>query len=221
LAYKPITDQQVRPYLSDLQNQSQRTSAARAGFSERTARRFDADPLEGFWEDDLLPLLDKDSALQAVTLLRHLQSKHPLAFPDDRIRRTLERRVRQWQALKGPERDIIFRQTPEPGYMAQSDFTHADELGVTTAGQPFAHLLYHFVLVYSRWGHVGVVLGGESFSALAENLQQALWTSADSRPAACAVSAANSDRAGGSVCKYTQIPAVREQANSRSRRESD
>ncbi|TYB83703.1 IS21 family transposase [Oceaniovalibus sp. ACAM 378] len=179
--------------MTDLQNHSQRTAAARAGFSERTARRFDvdptppsqrkivhgrtvADPLEGYWDTDLLPLLEKDSALQAVTLLRHLQSEHPLAFPDDRIRRTLERRVRQWRALMGPERDIIFRQTPEPGYMAQSDFTHAEELRVTIAGQPFQHLLYHFVMVYSRWEHVGVVLGGESFTALAENLQQALWS---------------------------------------------
>jgi hypothetical protein len=179
--------------MTDLQNHSQRTSATRAGFSERTARRFDtdptppskrkilhgrtvADPLEGFWENDLLPLLEKDSALQAVTLLRHLQSEHPRAFPDDRIRRTLERRVRQWRALKGPERDIIFRQVPEPGYMAQSDFTHAEELEVTITGQPFAHLLYHFVMAYSRWEHVGVVLGGESFTALAENLQQALWS---------------------------------------------
>ena len=136
MAYKPITDQQVRLYMSDLQTHSQRTAAARAGFSERTARRFDADPtlpsnrkiahgrtvadpLEGYWEADLLPLLEKDSALQAVTLLRHLQSQHPLAFPDDRIRRTLERRIRQWRALNGPERDIIFRQSPEPGYMAQ------------------------------------------------------------------------------------------------------
>ena len=193
MAYKPITDQQLRVYMTDLQNHSQRTAAARAGFSERTARRFDADPippshrkivhgrtvadpLEDYWETDLLPLLEKDSALQAVTLLRHLQSAHPLAFPDDRIRRTLERRVRRWRALSGPERDIIFRQTPEPGYMGQSDFTHADELGVTIAGQPFPHLLYHFVMVYSRWEHVGVVLGGESFTALAENLQQALWS---------------------------------------------
>jgi hypothetical protein len=31
------------------------------------------------------------------------------------------------------------------------------------------------VLVYSRWEHVGVVLGGESYTALAENLQNALW----------------------------------------------
>ena len=38
------------------------------------------------------------------------------------------------------------------------------------------HLLYHFVMAYSRWEHVGVVLGGESFTALAENLQQALWS---------------------------------------------
>lgn len=193
MAYKPITDQQLRLYMTDLHNHSQRTAAARAGFSERTARRFDADPtppskrrivhgrtvtdpLEGYWENDLLPLLANDSALQAITLLRHLQGLHPVAFPDDRIRRTLERRVRRWRALKGPERDIIFRQTPEPGYMAQSDFTHAGELGVTIAGQPFAHLLYHFVMVYSRWEHVGVVLGGESFTALAENLQQALWS---------------------------------------------
>jgi len=193
LAYKPITDQQLRLYMSDLRYHSQRTSAARAGFSERTARRFDADPtlpsnrkiahgrtvadpLEGFWEGDLLPLLERDSTLQAVTLLRHLQGLHPLAFPDDRIRRTLERRVRQWRALNGPERDIIFRQTPEPGRMAQSDFTHAEELGVTIAGRAFPHLLYHFVMVYSRWEHVGVVLGGESFTVLAENLQQALWS---------------------------------------------
>jgi len=84
--------------MTDLQNHSQRTAAARAGFSERTARRFDADPtlpsnrksvhartvpdpLEDYWKSELLPLLENDSALQAVTLLRHLQSAHPLAFP--------------------------------------------------------------------------------------------------------------------------------------------
>ncbi|WP_210880017.1 hypothetical protein [Roseovarius autotrophicus] len=56
--------------MTDLQKHSQRTAAARAGFSERTARRFNADPtppskrkillgrtvtdpLEGYWENDL------------------------------------------------------------------------------------------------------------------------------------------------------------------------
>lgn len=193
MPYKPITDQQLRIYMTDRKSHSQRTAAARAGFSERSARRFDADPtppshrntvhgrtvadpLHGFWENDLLPLLERDNALQAITLLRHLQGLHPMAFPDDRIRRTLERRVQQWRAISGPERDIIFRQTPEPGYMAQSDFTHGAELGVTIAGLPFPHLLYHFIMAYSRWEHVGVVLGGESFTALAENLQHALWS---------------------------------------------
>lgn len=55
--------------MTDLKKHSQRTAAARAGFSERTARRFNldptppsqrkihhgrtvADPLEGFWEND-------------------------------------------------------------------------------------------------------------------------------------------------------------------------
>ena len=75
----------------------------------------------------------------------------------------------------GAAKDVIFRQTPEPGRMALSDFTDAAELGVIIAGQPFAHRLYHFVLGYSGWEHVGVVQGGESFTALAENLQNALW----------------------------------------------
>lgn len=190
---KPVTDQQVRVYMTDRLQHSQRVAAARAGFSERTARRIDADPrlpsqrpaprgrtvpdpLEAVWEPVLLPILARDPAVQAVTLLRHLQTSDPEAFPDDRVRRTLERRVRDWRALNGPERDVIFRQTPEPGRMALSDFTDANELCVTIAGQPLEQRLYHFVLAYSGWEHAAVVLGGESFPALAENLQNALWT---------------------------------------------
>ena len=76
--------------MTDRNIHSQRTSAARAGFSERTARRFDADstlpsqrkpkrartvtdPLDGVWETLLLPILKQDSSVQAITLLRHLQ----------------------------------------------------------------------------------------------------------------------------------------------------
>ena len=108
----------------------------------------------------LLPILEREPAVQAVTLLRHLQMADPGAFPDDRIRRTLERRVRDWRALHGAARDVIFRQTPEPGRMALSDFTDAAELGVTIAGAPFPHRLFHFVMAYSGWEHAAVVLGG-------------------------------------------------------------
>jgi hypothetical protein len=189
---KPATDQQVRVYINDRVHRSQRIAAARAGFSERTARRIDADPrlpsqrkprrgrtvtdpLEAVWEPVLLTILQRDPAVQAVTLLRHLQMTDPDRFPDDRVRRTLERRVRDWRALHGPERDVIFRQTQEPGRMALSDFTDASALGVTIAGVALPHRLYHFVLAYSGWEHAAVVLGGESFTALAENLQNALW----------------------------------------------
>lgn len=182
---KPVTDQQVRVYMTDRLHYSQRVAAARAGFSERTARRIEADPrlpsqrkpargrtvpdpLAAVWEAVLLPILQRDPAVQAVTLMRHLQLTDPEAFPDDRVRRTLERRVRDWRALHGPEREVIFRQTPEPGRMALSDFTDAGALGVTIGGQPLAHRLYHFVLAYSGWEHVAVVLGGDGTFGIAD-----------------------------------------------------
>jgi hypothetical protein len=49
-------------------------------------------------------------------------------------------------------------------------------LAVTIAQQPLDHRLYHFRLAYSGWEHAHVVLGGESFVALAEGLQNALWS---------------------------------------------
>ena len=69
----------------------------------------------------------------------------------------------------------MFRQEHPPGHQGLSDFTDAAELGVTIAGVPLDHRLYHFRLAFSGWEQVGVVLGGESFVALAEGLQNALW----------------------------------------------
>jgi hypothetical protein len=46
---------------------------------------------------------------------------------------------------------------------------------VTIAGQPLDHRLYHFRLAYSGFEHAHVGLGGESYVALAEGLQNALW----------------------------------------------
>ncbi|MFN3566749.1 MAG: Mu transposase domain-containing protein, partial [Burkholderiaceae bacterium] len=45
------------------------------------------------------------------------------------------------------------------------------------SGAPFAHLLYHYVLAFSRWEHAEIVDGGESFEALSKGLQHALWQS--------------------------------------------
>lgn len=70
---------------------------------------------------------------------------------------------------------MIFRQTHTPGRVGLSDFTDMADLAVTVAGQPLDHRLYHFRLAYSGFEHAHVVLGGESFVALAEGLQNALW----------------------------------------------
>ena len=64
---------------------------------------------------------------------------------------------------------------PGPGQQGLSDFTAMGKLCVTIAGAAFAHILYHFVLAFSRWEYVEVVEGGESFEALSNGLQNALW----------------------------------------------
>jgi hypothetical protein len=58
--------------------------------------------------------------------------------------------------------------------MGLSDFTDMSGLGITIAGEPFDHRLYHFRLPFSGFEHAHIVLGGESFVALAEGLQNAL-----------------------------------------------
>ncbi len=64
----------------------------------------------------------------------------------------------------------MFRQVHEAGCMGLSDFTDMVDLGVTVLGLPLDHRLYHFRLVCSGFEHAHVILGGESYVALAEGL---------------------------------------------------
>ena len=186
-----ITDQQVRLYMNSRKTKSQELAAAKAGISERSARRIDgasalpsqtprrywrsrADPFIDVWDTEVVPLLRGAPKLMAVTLLRKLQDDHPARFPDAMLR-TLQRHVRQWRALDGPIKEVFFPQVHAPGHRGLSDFTAMSKLCVTIAGAMFVHILYHFVLAFSRWEHVEVVEGGESFEALSKGLQNALW----------------------------------------------
>jgi hypothetical protein len=182
---RPATDQQMRMYMKLRCHHPQPVAAAKAGFSERTGRRIEgdprlpsqksaerplrrkvADPLGGLWESDILPLLVTRPGMRPVTVLDEMQRRHP-GRNWDRLRRTLERRVRAWCAEHGAAREVIFRQDHPPGQQGLSDFTDMAELGIRIAGEPLAHRLYHFVLAYSAWEHAEVVLGGESYTALA------------------------------------------------------
>ncbi|MGH8864469.1 MAG: IS21 family transposase [Burkholderiales bacterium] len=182
---------QVAKYMDERKELEQGAAAAKAGISVRSARRIEragglpsqqevrqwrtrADPLSQWWDSDIAPLLTSAPALNAVTILEELQRRHPSAV-SPALLRTLQRRLRQWRAAHGAEREVYFAQEHPPGRLGLSDFTDCAELGVLIDGEPLSHRLYQFALAYSGWRHAEVVLGGESFEALASGLQSALW----------------------------------------------
>jgi len=189
-----VTDEQVRLLRQKrMKGRSQESAAAAAGMSVRTARKWESgvslpsaaksprswrtrpDPFEGVWDEEVVPLLlrDEQRILQATTLFELLESRHPGRFEPGQVR-TLQRRMRDWRAVQGPDREVYFEQVHPPGREAQLDFTHAAELGVRIGGAPFEHLLFEFVLSFSGWRFVCLAYG-ETFEALVDGLQGALW----------------------------------------------
>src|SRR5271166_52393 len=139
-------------------------AAAKAGFSTATAYRIEADPrlpsqkqkprgrrrpdpLAGVWDSEIVPMLQAAPGIRAVAIFEEMCRRHPEIGQG--VRRTLERRMRAWRAVKGPERDVIFRQEHPPGRIGLSDFTDMGKLGITIAGQTLDHRLYHFRLAFS------------------------------------------------------------------------
>lgn len=186
-----VTDKQVRLLMKGIQREtSLAVAAAKAGMSEKTARRYRdlgklpgevrprhdwrtrQDPFEAVWAK-VRDHLEREPGLEARTLFDALQREHPGQFADGQLR-TLQRRVKTWRATEGPAREVYFPQVHEPGRLCQSDFTHMTSLGVTLAGRPLEHLVYHFVLPYSNW-ETGTVCFSESFESLSDGLQNALW----------------------------------------------
>jgi hypothetical protein len=177
--------------MSFRQTHNTAVAAAKAGISTATGYRIEndprlpsrkkaprgrrrPDPLADVWDSEIVPILEATPGIRAIAVLEEMRRRHPDIGPG--IRRTLERRMRGWRALAGPEQDVIFRQEHAPGRLGLSDFTDTSALGITIAGVALAHRLYHFRLAFSGFEHAHVVLGGESFVALAEGLQNALWT---------------------------------------------
>src|ERR1700710_1792609 len=186
-----VTDHQMRLYMTFRQTDGPAVSAAKASISTASAYRAEQDhrppsvrkaprgrrrpdPLVAFFDAEVVPMLTAAPELRAVAIFEEMQRRHPDLSAG--ARRTLERRIRSWRALHGADQDVIFRQIQEPGRMGLSDFTDMADLGVGIAGERLDHRLYHFRLAYSGFEHAHVILGGESFVALAEGLQNALWS---------------------------------------------
>jgi hypothetical protein len=189
-----VSDDQVRVLRKKLMDgKTLEAAAAAAGMSERTARswlsdgllpsqakgprawRTRPDPFVEVWSSEVLPLLaaDVEGKLQGRTVFDELVRRHPGLFKAGQLR-TLQRRMRDWRAISGPEREVFFPQDHVPGREGAFDFTNANELGITIAGERFEHLLFEFVLSYSGW-FTASIAHAETFEALLLGLQGAVF----------------------------------------------
>jgi hypothetical protein len=186
-----VTDGQVRKLRRLLASGDRLNSAARkTGMDDKTARKYRdgeglpsqrnaprhwrtrEDPFVEVWPE-VQARLEAEPRLRAFALFAWLQENHRGRFADS-LRRTFERRVRDWRGQHGPSQKVIFPQIHDPGGLGASDFTNMNALGITIGRRPFDHLLYHFTLTYSNWEFTAICFS-ESFEAVSSGLQQAFW----------------------------------------------
>ena len=101
---------------------TQIAAAAKAALSERSASRIDTDqlstevaekrhwrtrkdPLADVWAEELVPILEDNPALLSTTLFEFLCDNYPGRY-DNKILRTLQRRIKSWKAKHGPAKVI-------------------------------------------------------------------------------------------------------------------
>jgi hypothetical protein len=188
---RPVSDAQVRRLMEELnKNNGIGMSAMKAGMDEKTARKYASagklpsemkvprdwrtrpDPFEEHWPE-VERRLREAPELEAKTLFELLVEQHPGRYEAGQLR-TLQRRIHQWRAQQGPDKEVVLAQRHRPGEAAQTDFTWASELGVTLAGELFLHMLCVVVLPYSNWQWATVCLS-ESMAALRRGVQRALF----------------------------------------------
>ena len=125
------TDQQVRLLMSPIKRGLPLpAAAAKAGMSERTARKYRragklpsqlrvahtwrtrTDPFEAVWAE-IEVLLEQGAGLQAKTVFEEVRRRYPGRFRAGQLR-TLQRRCRDWRALRGEDREVYFTQRHHP-----------------------------------------------------------------------------------------------------------
>jgi len=185
------TDAQVRKLMEELSKHGKLgMAAARAGMDPKTAAKYRdvgkfpselkqprswrtrEDPFEEDWPA-IAARLAEAPELEAKTLFELLLEAQPEKYEPGQVR-TLQRRVRQWRATAGPDKEVFFAQVHRPGEAMQTDFTWGNELDITIAGAPFRHLLCHPVLPFSNWEWV-TVCRSESMAAIKRGVQAALF----------------------------------------------
>ena len=164
-------------------------AALKAGMSEKTARKYlkqtteekiskpsipKPNPFEKHWQE-LTERLDKAPELQAQTLMTYLVESYPDLYKPGQIR-SLQRRLKAWKAYHGADKPVIFRQTLKAGRQSQSDWTHMGSLNITINGEPFPHLLFHYLLPYSGF-ETFMICESESFETLTKGFEHGVFES--------------------------------------------
>jgi len=174
------------------------------------------DPFAVVWESTVVPMLKKEPELMAITILEWLEASNPGQFYPGQLR-TLQRKIKHWRLLHGPEKEVYFPQVKEPGRQMEADWTSMNELEIRIAGEPYPHLLFHSVLAYSNW-QWGMRCKSESYLSLQNGLQlflgklgsvpKELWVD-NTTAATCRLGGEGKDRgfnqAFTSLCDHFQI----------------
>jgi len=102
---------------------------------EPRAWRTREDPFEEDWPW-VEGLLSTTPELEAKTLFEALQERRPGRYQEGQLR-TLQRHVKRWRALHGPEQEVFFPQQHRPGEAAQGELldTTSDELPQRVSGR--------------------------------------------------------------------------------------
>jgi hypothetical protein len=183
------SEKQIRKLMEYAKTMTEAAAAAKAGVSLRTARNYIktggkmAEAKEWKWRQthkdvfaDVWPqiemMLTTNPGLQSQTLMQWVIDQFPEQFKWSHLR-TLQRRISKWRGLKGPDLEVMFPQIHIAGKQSQSDWTHCDSLKVSIDGHPFPHMVFHFMLPYSRW-ETAFISQSESFEELTMGYMRAV-----------------------------------------------
>jgi len=142
-----------------------------SGKGERDYRTRE-DPFVEDWPT-VRAMLKDAPALEGKALFEWLLEERPGRYEPGQVR-TFQRRVKEWRATEGPDKEVFFAQEHRPGEALQVDGTWATSLRVTICGEPFEHMLLHAVLPYSNW-EWATVCRSESLMAIRRGVQSALF----------------------------------------------
>ncbi|MEA2014625.1 MAG: IS21 family transposase [Thermodesulfobacteriota bacterium] len=185
------TDRKVRKLMQEYQKRHNISSSViRADMDRKTARKYiragklpsqmrvertwrtRPDPFMEHWAE-AAEMLEMTPELEGKILFEWLCERHPGKYQEGQLR-SFQRRVRDWRALHGPDKEVFFPQVHERGKRMTTDFTRMNSLGITINGEKFDHLLCHCVLTYSNW-EWATICHSESMLAIRSGVQESLF----------------------------------------------